>query len=434
MAGDLTPTFTSLRLKDWRQFAEVDLRFHSQLTVLTGANAAGKTTLLGLLARHFGWETQLVGTPARRKRGGPLSFFTGIWQRRQVGSEGQTVQIGEVTYSDGSVAHLTVPDFLGPTAAFQVGFDRLQGIRGLFIPSHRPTFAYSPVTEIPTTLFDRQQILEQYLTEVRARSTGSHTAHTPAYRLKEALISMATFGYGNRAVDENAETVALFEGFVEILRKVLPPSLGFERLSIRMPEVVLETRSGDFPLDAVSGGVAAIIDLAFQIYMRDDEHQSFVVIVDEPENHLHPELQRTLLPGFLAAFPAVQFIVATHSPFVVGSVAESNVYVLRYESTAERAYVQQGDPASVERRVSSLLLDTVNKAGTSNQILRDVLGLEATIPLWAERELDAAVSSLIGKPLTADGIRSLRTHLSRVGLADTLPETLERIVQDDPSN
>lgn len=62
--------------------------------------------------------------------------------------------------------------------------------------------------------------------------------------------------------------------------------------------------------------------------MFNSPDEKFVIILDEPENHLHPELQRTLLPNLLNAFPNVQFIIATHNPFVISSVDKSQVYVL----------------------------------------------------------------------------------------------------------
>ena len=94
-----------------------------------------------------------------------------------------------------------------------------------------------------------------------------------------------------------------------------------------MPEVLLETKSGVFSLDAVSGGIASIIDMAWQIFMYSPYRESIVVTIDEPENHLHPELQQIILPCFVKAFPNAQFIVATHNPFIISSVKHSFVYV-----------------------------------------------------------------------------------------------------------
>ena len=142
--------------------------------------------------------------------------------------------------------------------------------------------------------------------------------------MKETLIALAAFGYGNPAIDPDHESLATFNGFQDVLLKILPPSLGFLRLAIRLPEIVLITRSGDFSLDAVSGGVASIIDIAWQIFMYATGDTPFAVTLDEPENHLHPELQRTLLGTFLSAFPNVQFICATHNPFIVTSIPDSH--------------------------------------------------------------------------------------------------------------
>ena len=61
-----------------------------------------------------------------------------------------------------------------------------------------------------------------------------------------------------------------------------------------------------------------------------DISESFLVLLDEPENHLHPELQKSFLGNLIKAFPNVQFIVATHNPFMITSQKDSNVYVLDY--------------------------------------------------------------------------------------------------------
>src|SRR5690625_5981418 len=73
--------FKHLQIKEWKQFQDLDLAFHSNLTVLTGANGAGKTTLLNLLAQHFGWNFQELATPAKDKKTGGFRFFTRFFKK-----------------------------------------------------------------------------------------------------------------------------------------------------------------------------------------------------------------------------------------------------------------------------------------------------------------------------------------------------------------
>ena len=333
-----------------------------------------------------------------------------------------------VAYTNGAQAALQVPAEIG-SAAFQVAIAGQQPVQGLFIPSHRPTFVYQPVTQIPTRPPTRQQMFDVYVNELRQRYySPSGSNFTPAYRLKEALISLAVFGEGNNTVEPNPEALELYQGFVKILSAVLPPTMGFRTLSIRMPEVVVETSSGDFSIDAVSGGVAAIIDLAFQIYMRGQDTPHFAVVIDEPENHLHPELQRTLLPGFLAAFPRTQFIIATHNPFMVGSVADSNVYALRY---GQVDVYDETAVATPQRRVSSVPLDEVNKAGSSNDILEEVLGLPGTRALWVEQRMREILEKYEARPVDVSVLRELHQEFSMLGMEDVFPANAERLIDRD---
>jgi len=146
---------------------------------------------------------------------------------------------------------------------------------------------------------------------------GSWTGKTPQLALKEKLIAAAVFGEGSESVERNDEASEIWRGFQEVLGAILPASLGYVRLRIRVPEIIVETATGDFILDEASGGMSAIVEMAWQIFLRSRNQAHFTALIDEPENHLHPSLQREILPSFLRAFPSVQFIVATHSPFVV---------------------------------------------------------------------------------------------------------------------
>jgi hypothetical protein len=177
--------------------------------------------------------------------------------------------------------------------------------------------------------------------------------------------------------------------------------------------VIIQTRTGDFALESSSGGMMALMEVGWQVFLRGRNSPSFTVCFDEPENHLHPELQRHFLPRLLAAFPNVQFIIATHSPLVCSSEPESNVYVLRYDE---------------RRQVNSELLDMINKGGSAAEILRDVLDLPTTFPTWVEARLGEVVSKYTRAELTRADFAALRQDLVDLGLGDLAPTALVEVL------
>lgn len=407
-----------LTIKKWRQFDNVEIVFHSRLTVLTGANGAGKTTLLNIINQHFGWQNRLVGTAKKNKKTGGLSYLSDLWKKITETTKTPSTppnnpqeEIGKLIYFDDKECKLTVPHSVSST--YQVNYVGQQSLHGFNIPSHRPIYKYQNVPNISTSVITKRQAFNNYRQSQKNRYFSTRIEKTETYFIKEALISLATLGYGNPIVTPNEESIKIYEGFIEILKKVLPPKLGFKNLSIRIPEVVLVTDSGEFNIDAVSGGIASIIDLAWQIYMFDDSEKNFVVSFDEPENHLHPEMQKTLLPNFLNAFPNVQFIVASHNPFVIGSVKESNVYALVYNS---------------ESRVNSELLDDIEKSGTANEILRQVLGMETTTPNWVDEKLDALIEKYSDSGITSENINAFKKELNALGFEKYVNQAVVELI------
>ena len=423
--------FKTLEVTDWRQFRSVNVEFHPRATVIVGANGSGKTSLLNILSQQIGWAPGFVGTPTVDEETGAMKYLSGFvgmptsneetiegFFSPEFVEDGTVVrgeEIGSLTYDTGAEADLYAPtDTEG--AKFHVSSPG-QKVAGIYITSHRPAYFYQPIDQIPTKVQADEVLLNQYLVNLRNFYLSHSVIQSPSFTLKGALISLATFGYGNQVVKENQEARETFEGFSETLRKVLPPSLDFHQITIRMPEVVLETGTGDFALDAASGGMAALMDIAWQIHMKSRLAETFTVLIDEPENHLHPSLQRALLPGLVKAFPQAQFIAATHNPFVVTSVQESNVVVLDF----------------VDGRVESTQLkdEEVDRSATVNQVLTDVLGVPFPAPLWVEHELDRIVKSVQGKELNAENLSGLRSDLNAVGLGSLFPEVIDRVLPAD---
>jgi hypothetical protein len=128
---------------------------------------------------------------------------------------------------------------------------------------------------------------------------------------------------------------------------------------------------------------------------------------------LHPALQRDLFAKLVGAFPNTQFICATHSPFIATALPDSDVHVLSYNQAG---------------KVESTRLDLASRAGSANDILREVLGMPITIPLWAEERLEAVISRFTESDLSEGGLVALRAELAELGLEEFLPEALTRLL------
>ena len=421
--------FSSLRIEGWRQFGHVDIVLHPRLTVLTGANGAGKSSLLRILHSHFGINQPFLATPVLQTDGG-YSYLTGlftdaiakVWQRLWKNRSDMS-NVGAIGYVNGVESELQIPT--QSSVQYKIKIPNQQSIPGIHLDSHAPITHFQQVGQIPTTIVNAAIAYNAYNDEVIQKYQGGHTGYSPAYRMKESIIAMAMFGEGNTRVQANEEVLKAYLGFVEALRTMLPESLGFVDIAVRPPEVVLVTTSGEFILDAASGGIMAIVDLTWRLHMFSQIHDEFAVTIDEPENHLHPTMQRSLMRRLLRTFPRTQFIIATHSPFMVSSVSDSNVYVLHYVNTATEE-VQSGEQISVSEstRVVSQKLDTVNKAGNASEILRQVLGVKATIPEWVEEDLGKIVARYREREITREALKELRNELSQLGYEVLYPEAL----------
>ena len=125
-------------------------------------------------------------------------------------------------------------------------------------------------------------------------------------------------------------------------------------------------------------------------------------------------MQRSVLPNFLDAFPNIQFIISTHSPLIVASVKDSNVYAFRYNK---------------DNYVYSEKLDLVNKARTATEILNEVLGVPFTMPIWAEKTLIELVDKYKHINVTEDSVEEMRGEFKKAGLESLMPLALKTVLE-----
>ncbi|MBF8774033.1 AAA family ATPase [Pseudomonas fulva] len=92
----------------------------------------------------------------------------------------------------------------------------------------------------------------------------------------------------------------------------------------------------------LSSGQRALIGFCFNVVVRCRSNS--VLMIDEPENHLHPRyislLMQTLHSALMAT--ASVAIIATHSPFVVREVDRSGVLILQADQQGRRSLFRPG--------------------------------------------------------------------------------------------
>lgn len=94
-----------------------------------------------------------------------------------------------------------------------------------------------------------------------------------------------------------------------------------------------------FSFNELSDGYSSVIQIVSNLIMRMEQNWLLkgtlsnydiegVALIDELETHLHIELQKKILPFLVTFFPNIQFIVTTHSPYVLTSISNATIFDL----------------------------------------------------------------------------------------------------------
>lgn len=137
---------------------------------------------------------------------------------------------------------------------------------------------------------------------------------------------------------EKAEKIRhWFDDFENLLKKIFEDDsvrLKFDEDTFRF-HILMKGRE-PFDFNTLSSGYAAVLDIVVDLIIRMGKQTNRVfnftmpgiVLIDEIETHLHLELQRRILDLLTTIFPNIQFIVTTHSPFILNSLENVVIYDL----------------------------------------------------------------------------------------------------------
>jgi len=176
------------------------------------------------------------------------------------------------------------------------------------------------------------------------------------------------------------EIKSWFVNFTELLQKIFegdPVSLDF---NYKDYSFTINQAGRKFGFNELSDGYSAVIDIVADLIIKMQEQNSLtrayekegIVLIDEVETHLHLKLQRLILPMLTQIFPNIQFIVTTHSPFVLSSLDNAVAYDLekqsRLEDLTEYSYEALAEGYFNVKTESSFLAAKLEKFETLSQM------------------------------------------------------------------
>ena len=192
--------------------------------------------------------------------------------------------------------------------------------------------------------------------------------------------------YQTKGEIEKSEQIAeWFNGFESILRKIYEDP--YLTLDFDIDTFAFHIHAKDreqFDFNTMSAGYAAILEIVVNILMR-MEHQTNgrfaftmpgIVLIDELETHLHYELQKNVLPFLCGFFPNIQFIISTHSAFILNSISNAVIYDLENQTLVRDGLADYPYEGIIEGYfdVSTLSDDLQRKFGRYRELVKkDVL-------------------------------------------------------------
>jgi len=206
----------------------------------------------------------------------------------------------------------------------------------------------------------------------------------------------------------------------------------------------LATPYGIVPVTLASAGVRRVLSLAYVLVWAIAEHrkaaaqirkkptQDVVLLIDEPELHLHPAWQRVFLPAVLRAVSmiapnaAVQVFTSTHSPMVLASLETV------FQEEIDDLFVLSRDG----RAVRANELPFTKEGDVSNWLASEVFGKVGGRPREAKLAIEAAKDFMAGREAEAEydlralvkQLKELReSGLSSTSLLDERAPLVERI-------
>lgn len=320
---------TEVHIEKLRNLSDIIIKLNpeeKQHLIITGKNGSGKTTLLLAIQKYLtainDGKLNKINTDYRRwiedaeKR---LNNANSEQGRFEVKRELERYHSFLEKYSDGIELTFNKGDELD--ALYENG-----GFVTAFFPANRKT-----TIEIANGVSNIQ--LQKFY-DVKSK---------PGNLLLKYMVHLKTQqSYARNEGDTCVvnQIQEWFNRFEEALRVLLDDESVFLEYDYKKYDFKIHEKGREaFRFNELSDGYSSLINIVSDLMLRMDknwllkDHLSSydvegIVLIDELETHLHIELQKKILPFLTKFFPELQFIITTHSPYILTSVSNAKCYDL----------------------------------------------------------------------------------------------------------
>lgn len=353
----------TLRISNFRGFEDKSFRFDDRMNVVLGNNTTGKTTLLHAVQIALGAFLQsmslLPGGKAfsrNFKKGDQVSrysassksflldvnkpllevdatFYKGIFQKES----------NSTTITEESISWARSGNKLSKATASE-----LQEEVAWMENTRRTSDETGENALFPLILsFGAARLEKNYRMAEKTKSRESREEKAYKCALDEQVDFKGAFDWiyrYDKSVAKGSEFAGTDVAFLTAIKEAIPA----------IKQIFIDTKNEEFTAqikmakdkepywltyDMMSAGFKAMINIVAEMAHRCIELNGFlgidavkktpgIVMVDELDLYLHPHWQQHILEDLQNAFPMIQFIVTTHSPFIVQSVNSRNVITL----------------------------------------------------------------------------------------------------------
>lgn len=337
-------------LTNYRQIAHKSYYFSSNLTVIIGKNGIGKSTLLHAIRVACG--AYILGIPEAQKR----HIYENEIRRKDFGTH-LSLQTPTMVEAEGSIDNIPlknpwrriIPEGKTKNSASQ---NDIGEIKKIAEEKYYAITKEGKNVDNPVIAFFGTSRLAGGGRDTLSNYVGREIFKSGYNNWLEMKHSTFQYPKWLRAYDyrlsEGKEIEGTIEAFFNAIKDAIPfiTALKFDGSELVLKIKLEEFESPYLPLSLHSDGIVThtsmVAELAYRCIMlnahlgKDAIKKSRgVVMIDELDLHLHPTWQKQVATDLKNAFPDIQFIATTHSPFIVQSLKSEELINLDKTSDVE---------------------------------------------------------------------------------------------------